>query len=374
LVALTATRLGEPLRTFSCIYPQYPVLDESAYIRLTTQQFAANATYTTPALPLDAPLAAIDRCIYEQDGPTGTPAVWSQRAVMQLASPHVRVLLDGQGGDEVLGGYHSYFPWALRGLMRQALRQPWQVQRWQAWQQSASAIAARQQGQAAPSWRTAYEGLGQAGGLLKRGLPPAKFDAHPWGASALDVVQPIAEDDLSTRMLQDLMYSSLPALLHYEDRNSMAFSIESRLPFLDYRLVSWVYALPPRFKIRQARTKWLLFETMKDILPHPVAYRREKLGYETPGSAWLLAPEVANVLDKVLKHPPEALAALPPDYWQKRATQWQQCRREGQVPAKIERVLWRLLTVVRWLSMEAARKQPPGVLGHDAQPPAPVLC
>ncbi|MDO8514991.1 MAG: asparagine synthase C-terminal domain-containing protein, partial [bacterium] len=92
---------------------------------------------------------------------------------------------------------------------------------------------------------------------------------------------------LKERLKRDLFETSLPALLRYEDHNSMAFSIESRVPFLDYRLVEFVFSLPSEFKIRNGWNKWIMREALKDILPEKIVKRRWKVGFSTPEVAWL---------------------------------------------------------------------------------------
>ena len=82
--------------------------------------------------------------------------------------------------------------------------------------------------------------------------------------------------------------SSLPSLLHYEDRNSMAFSIESRVPFLDHRLLEFAFNIPTEYKIHDGWTKWILRESMKNRLPEKIRYRTDKKGFVTPGEViWL---------------------------------------------------------------------------------------
>jgi asparagine synthase (glutamine-hydrolysing) len=93
---------------------------------------------------------------------------------------------------------------------------------------------------------------------------------------------------------------SLPQLLREEDRNSMAFSIESRLPFLDYRLVEYVFSIGPEWKVRRGMTKHVLREAMRGILPDRVRLRTYKLGFPTPISQWLREPPMRAVLDEVL--------------------------------------------------------------------------
>jgi asparagine synthase (glutamine-hydrolysing) len=102
---------------------------------------------------------------------------------------------------------------------------------------------------------------------------------------------PLAETepphDLSDALRRQTLSTSLPALLRYEDRNSMAWSIESRVPFLDYRLVEFVAGLPDHLKLRGATTKVVLREAMRGGIPESVRQRRDKMGFVTPEEEWV---------------------------------------------------------------------------------------
>src|SRR5262249_16156245 len=94
-------------------------------------------------------------------------------------------------------------------------------------------------------------------------------------------------DGLSDTLYWHLVQQSIPALLHYEDRNSMAFSIEARVPYLDYRIVEFALALDPICKIHRSWTKWVLRKAVEPVMPPSVTWRRSKLGYPTPFARWL---------------------------------------------------------------------------------------
>src|SRR6185312_8451321 len=93
--------------------------------------------------------------------------------------------------------------------------------------------------------------------------------------------------DLQDSLTRQTFSTSLPALLRYEDRNSMAWSIESRVPFLDYRLVEYLAGLPDHMKLRRGVTKVVLRKALGDVLPESVRDRRDKMGFVTPEHAWL---------------------------------------------------------------------------------------
>lgn len=327
IVALAHELFDTPVETFSCLYPEDPAINEQPYVEAVTKKFATKAHHTQPKE--SNLLELIHKTLWEQDGPTGTPAVLSQRSVMAAAHGNVTVLLDGQGADEVLGGYEDYYRQSLQTLMRRFLAWPTPA-RWQAYTQAVDAI--RQ--------NTRHTPLGDFN-LLRRASRDVAFSAKPYGETVLNRVDPLEGDDLSTRLLEDLLYAKLPRLLHYEDRNSMAFSLESRLPFLDYRLVEFAFALPHRLKIQNHRTKVLLREAMADRLPSEVLNRKEKLGYATPGKRWFQDPALRNELGHFVERPPAALDLVDRA---KLTRAWQ----EGTD----EMLLWRYMTTCLWVSAE----------------------
>ena len=92
-------------------------------------------------------------------------------------------------------------------------------------------------------------------------------------------------------------YSSLPTLLHYEDRNSMTHSIESRVPFLDHRLVELLFQFPSDLKINDGWTKYVLRKSMQDVLPEEIQWRTDKKGFVTPGEILWLRGSLSHLLE-----------------------------------------------------------------------------
>jgi asparagine synthase (glutamine-hydrolysing) len=90
--------------------------------------------------------------------------------------------------------------------------------------------------------------------------------------------------------IDDVKKFSVPSLLRYEDRNSMAWSIESRVPFLDYRLVEFLVPLPASIKIHNGQTKFLMRDALKDIVPNQILKRRDKMGFAAAQKEWILGP------------------------------------------------------------------------------------
>lgn len=218
--------------------------------------------------------------VRHQEEPFGSPSICMQAFVMQAARDHgIVVLLDGQGGDETLLGYDRYYAAYCVDLWRN--RGPREAVLWarQAMQSNANMNV----------WRL--------GAFLLFGLVPRarylyylqRSDYFASRPRRPEWIGPMARAYLDLRSLQilELETTSLPPLLRYEDKNSMAFSIEARLPFLDYRLVERSLSLMPRVKMYAGWTKWMLRNSMSDLLPDSIAWRRDKIGFAAPETLWL---------------------------------------------------------------------------------------
>ena len=311
VVALASSMLSHRMKSFSSVYEE-PGYDEGHFVELATAAFRAESHIIHPTS--DDFLNTLRRITWHMDEPTAGPGVYSQWFVMQEAHNKVKVLLDGQGGDELLGGYHDYFfPYLLclwnrfrvgkdpRHLARMAREglQIWQLVKenflFMGLRPFAGKLLAKVKARAGAS---PSPSVFCADFEREIALPEAETRACPSGLA----------DPLSRRLYWDVVRDSIPALLHYEDRNSMAFGIEARVPLLDHRIVEFCLGLSPEFKIRGDRTKFLLREVMSDLLPREIVDRRDKKGYPTPLAIWLrdgLYPEIREfLLSPNLQEPP----------------------------------------------------------------------
>lgn len=339
LVGLATDMFQKPIHTFSCIYPSSPQFDESKFIQSSVNKFNTVARYTEPTH--DDFLQLIRTSVYEQDGPTGGPSVLSQRAVMALAGQHVKVVLDGQGADELLGGYHGYFRYSLQTLFRAVRNQPSKAN-WQAYRAHAQQIKQRIGHE--------YRGAPAMWYLTRN---PVQFNMPQWKETSLRYMSEFADDDLNTLLLEHV-FTNLTNLLHYEDRNSMRFSVESRLPYLDYRLVEFAFSLGEHYKIRGNTTKWLLYEVAKNVLPQDVLNRKDKMGFTSPAHLWLC--QKANLVyfepyfnkDNVVMH---RLSDSMRKYLMKAFMTLRRSPPEIMTPATSGDInaLWRFITANMWL-------------------------
>lgn len=150
---------------------------------------------------------------------------------------------------------------------------------------------------------------------------------------------------LRQELYQSLRYTSLPALLRYEDRNSMLHSIESRVPFLTPQMAQFILGLPEEYILPQsAMTKYVFREAMRDIVPDAILDRKDKMGFPTPEEAWLkgeLAPWVGEVL-KEIRDPQKA----PFLHYERIAAEWSAIL-EGR--ARFDSRIWRWVNIVKWV-------------------------
>ena len=235
-------------------------------------------------------LAEVDRITWHQDEPFGSTSIYAQWQVFRLAAENgVKVMLDGQGADESLAGYHAFFGARLASLARR-LR----------WGEVAREVEALRQYHGYPARWALREGLAavlpRSAARILRPLVEGNARAHDWldlrrlGAARrhpFDELEGVHRASVDSLSRAQLLRTSLPMLLHWEDRDSMAHSIEARVPFLDFRLVELALGLPEEFKIAEGVTKRVLREAMTGILPETVRIRTDKLGFQTPEEEWM---------------------------------------------------------------------------------------
>ncbi len=342
IVALATAGLnGGRMNSFSAVYP-VKGLDESRYVDIVSSRFNTIEHRVTPD-PADF-LARLAKITWHQDIPTGTSGVYTQNFVMKLAHGNVTVLLDGQGADELLGGYLSYVVYHLNDLRRRDFG------RWLG-EQAAFTVGAWSRFNAALNAREfafrVREYLTGKQPLLK---PEYVRQAQAREAETLPLA-PQGVDALNRHLYKALVLESIPALLHYEDRNSMAYSIEARVPFLDHRLVEFALGVPAEQKIRGAETKVFMRRALRDVLPPEISARKDKLGYPTPFGQWLRGA-LRNEVDTFLNE----------RVFQR---EWYAPERVGQIwrahlneERNAERLIYSLITADLWYEQVTATAAP----------------
>ncbi|MBO9565881.1 MAG: asparagine synthase (glutamine-hydrolyzing) [Niastella sp.] len=279
------------LQSFSAVFPGF-VRDESAQIGLTANQFGVANHQVQPGV--DHLLQDFERVCYHQEEPFQSASIAAQFGVFALAKEHgVTVLLDGQGADEILGGYSKYYPWYWRELYRQnkpLLRNELQQvaeaghgNLW-GWQHK---LAAR-----LPHFAETYL-VRQRERQQRRHADLNSGFVDAYGISYYDMPH---VPTLNGALYYNAFLNGLEELLRYADRNSMAHGREVRLPFLFHELVAFVFSLPAGYKIRDGYTKWVLRKSMEQALPPSIVWRKDKVGFEPPQQLWMQDKRLAGYI------------------------------------------------------------------------------
>jgi asparagine synthase (glutamine-hydrolysing) len=286
IAALIAPIRADPLRTFSVNYPGSNH-DESGFVDALLQQYPK--LMATVDCPSGSDVADVmEQTVWYQDEPCWGPAVYSWWRVMQAVSKgDVTVVLNGQGADELLAGYPVYYPTYLRQLLKQGRVLRFAHEQ-KAWRSLCNLdFAGGIKWLASPIWpsfvRNRITSLSSVRSYDNSFLQ-ADFQEHSSKGTRIDRK---GFTSLAAHLQQDFSKTRLPELLHAEDRFSMAFSLESRVPFLDHRLVRFAARLPDIHKIHEGTTKTILRQAMRNQLPSMTCERRDKMGYPTPGIEWL---------------------------------------------------------------------------------------
>ena len=285
------------IRTFSYIADD-PALSEEKWVDLQADAAGAKGKKVCP--PVGDLVRDLDRLIRVQDEPFGSTSIYAQYRVFSLAADAgIKVMLDGQGADEMLAGYPPYVPARVASMLRSG--------------QVASGLALARASSRNPGAASAATIAGK--GMMSM-LPAAAaraarrrfgtadgadewIDAQWFRERGVDAVAHRADHSLGDALLRDFGRDSLPGLLRYEDRNSMAFSIESRVPFLTPAISDFVFRLPEQHLIGADGTSKSVFRAaMRGLVPDAILDRKDKIGFATPERQWFqaLRPWIGDVL------------------------------------------------------------------------------
>jgi asparagine synthase (glutamine-hydrolysing) len=300
-----------------------PAFDESRLAEIVSRNSHLNWNVIMPSA--DEFIGDINKIISVQEEPFGSPSVYMQFKVFEKAKDlGCIVMLDGQGGDETLLGYERYYPAYLFSL-------------------------------GFVGKISNFFNSSKNSGLSKRDLflylfyftTPSirlrilnnRFSFVKKDYLNLVNYNNIKESaknykDIILLQKQELMHLQLPHLLKYEDRNSMYHSIETRLPFIDYRLVELALSIGNGYKIKNGWTKHILRKSVEDILPNEIAWRRNKIGFNAPEKTWL------NSIDNQIK---ESLYGS--EILNKIAKKDEVIKKYGLMDL---RTRWRLFNIAKW--------------------------
>ncbi|HLO81573.1 MAG TPA: asparagine synthase (glutamine-hydrolyzing) [Chitinophagaceae bacterium] len=286
-------------KAFSAIFPGYEK-DESARIRSMADAYQLQLYTVSP----DADLFAeqLQAVINAQEEPFGSASVFAQYMVFAKAKEQgVKVLLDGQGADEVLAGYSKYTHWYLQELIQS-----------EGWEKADSGAGKFRENGFLPDWgwknrlATMFPAVA-ANQLEKKAIRSQRSNGyfnHEFAERASDsrsIYKPTVEK-LNDIQYHDIMVMGLEELLRYADRNSMAHGREVRLPFLSHELVQFVFSLPSSFRMRDGYTKWILRKMMDKKIPSEICWQKGKIGFEPPQKQWMQQPAFQGLLHDARKN------------------------------------------------------------------------
>jgi asparagine synthase (glutamine-hydrolysing) len=276
-----AAAVGDRQRTFTAYFDDAG-FDERPYAEAVVERTRVEPHWITLG---DAEvLELLPRIVETQDEPTGSTSVIAQWAVLRAARERgLTVMLDGQGADEILAGYHGYFSPFYADLLTSG-RVRTLMHELRAYRSVHGASRARMAEMVARRFvpdrvRWLARGRARGGAALVHPQLRGGYTPEPNGAVFPDRMRRLLHLILTAR--------GLPELLRYEDRNSMAHSLEARVPFLDVRLVELLFSLRAEELIRNGRTKDVLRRALGDLLPPRVRDRIDKLGFVTPEARWM---------------------------------------------------------------------------------------
>ncbi len=248
-----ARSVGEIQNTFTASYKGESI-DEKRWVECLTKDINVEKHFVCP---LSSHFYRdMNNLVFLHDEPVISTSVYAQYKVMELASRNVKVVLDGQGADELFAGY-----WAGKNRWK---RYPYS---------SLNRPLKRLAFKSLYYWKIRF---------LKNFL--GDFDVD----FVADTLVQKMPSDLNQHLFLDETQYNLPQLLRYEDRNSMGFSVEARVPFTDYRLVEYVLNIPFCYKIHNGWTKYILRRAVEDFVPSKIVWRKDKIGFQTPEKKWLI--------------------------------------------------------------------------------------
>ncbi len=265
-------------KTYTACYDD-PSIDERPYVEEVIKQTNSAKYYLFPnskELSEDH-----NKFTYHQDEPTAGASIFSQWCVFKkINESGIKVVLDGQGSDELLLGYFSFFPFHLRRNMLNPIKFLTEY---------INGINTTKLGASKFTQNLVYFNTGSV--RYRHVLNSSRSFINSEfvkSKNRRDIFnEMIATSSLSANRLSNLWNISLPSLLRYEDKNSMAFSVEARVPFLDHRLVEFIFSIPLNELIKKGWTKNALRQSLKGKIPEDIRMRKGKLAFSVPQKQWL---------------------------------------------------------------------------------------
>jgi len=312
VACLLSSLLGSPIHTFSGGFMEGPEYDETPYARIVARQIAAKHHEVFPTA--DDFVEVMPRLIYYMDEPAAGPGLFPQYFVSELASRYVKVVLGGQGGDELFGGYTRYLIAYLEECIRGGIEGTQEDGKYVVTFESVLPNLAQlqgyqpllryfwQEGLFDPPDQRYFRLIDRSNGV--RDLVSPDIFTGQNGYSPVEAYRDLFNGggcrSLINRMTRFDLKTLLPALLHVEDRISMAVSLESRVPLLDHRIGELMASIPPTIKYKGGRSKHLFRQVTQHIISSEISQRQDKMGFPVPLNKWYRRGPVRDFVRETL--------------------------------------------------------------------------
>lgn len=311
VTALAAAHGRKPFHTFSGAFADAPQFDETRYARLAAK--AAGTVHHEVFPTAEDFVEWMPKLAYSMDEPAAGPGLFPQYAVSRLAAGHVKVVMGGQGGDEIFGGYTRYLVAYLEACVKGGIEGTQEDHRYLVTFESILPNLPQLRGYEPMLRHFMADGVFESPERRYFRLVDRSADLHgaldegAWRdgdytpfAAFHEIFDAQECHALINRMTRFDMKTLLPALLQVEDRTSMAVSIESRVPLLDHRIVELVASMPPMVKFKGGRSKHVFREVVSGLVPRQIYDRRDKMGFPVPLSRWYHEEPVRGFVRDVL--------------------------------------------------------------------------
>ena len=294
IVGCASNKYKKKMHTFSSIYTDKEC-NEEKYIKVVNDKWETIPHYIRPDDYEEKFTEYIKEITYYHDGPTQGASLYSQYMVMRGVHEHVKVVLDGQGADELFAGYIPYYSYYIEDLYDKgsfydrlkAISVLTIVNK--EWPEIIGAISTDVIANLV-GINNSYLFENEKKIKEEQKRRTQKLFTDEFLGAVNDEYKAVSfkcSSKLNSKLCEDILNRSIPVLLHNEDSNSMTFSIESRVPFLDYRIVEFAIALDGKYKIKNSWTKWIIRKSCKKYLPKEIRKRKNKMGFPAPFSRWL---------------------------------------------------------------------------------------
>jgi asparagine synthase (glutamine-hydrolysing) len=323
IAAVMSGMVTEPIKTFSVAFKEREA-NELEYARLVAREFKANH-HEVVVSPEDF-FATLPKLVWHEDEPLAHPSSVALYFVSLLASQHVKVVLTGEGSDELLAGYaryrktilnlalgaryYSLTPNSVRNLLRKQIEGMPGAKLRQKLLRSFLAVS--------PDIESIYfDNFAVFPRAMQQELLAPEMKERLGTTDPYMGLREVLKETDATSFLDRLLYADIKTYLHEllmkQDRMSMATSVESRVPFLDHKLVEFTCGLPQRLKLRGWTTKYVLRESMKGLLPKAIL-SRPKMGFPVPIGAWFRGAYSSVIDEYVLSDRALSRRIFSPDF------------------------------------------------------------